>query len=124
MFSISEHSYSALGEEAAHNFVQMLSRDLYGRYPERFFQFTAEHLRNYVESRIAYAARFGITREDCIALVAHVECQCMADFVSHHDHGWWAEILEDDMPQDHKARTLDNLINHIEVHPGFVPVFD
>lgn len=121
MLEISDGAFVALRGRAYSGFVDMLAGDLFNRYPERFSALTAEDMRRYVVARIDYAAHFDITREDCVAELADVECQCMADFPAKHADGWWKSVIEGDGPQEQRIACLSAQLSQIELHPAFRP---
>ena len=117
MFEVGQSGYDALVRDAYVGFVTQLSRDLFARYPERFGLMGHDELYRYVESRIAYAARFEIEREDCIAELCFVEAEAMADFPRDHEDGWWRSILEGDGPEDQRIAVLKNRIEAVPPAP-------
>lgn len=122
MFDISQETHGVFSEQARQKFIAALGTDLRKLYPERFAFMTPPDLDDYIRQRIAYGAHFGITREDCVALMCFSECDAGEDFPKDHGKGWWTGIIADDSPQDFRIGHLATMISHVEVDPRYRPM--
>jgi hypothetical protein len=106
--------WEQLEKLAEQRFVRSVAQELGLRYPERFLRFIEERSEQFVRSRVAIAAGFGITRECDVRGFIRLEQLVSEDFSGITSGHWAYEILTSSVDPSSKVICLTAMVDSLD----------